>query len=351
MCSGNLLQEIIKTSKEAGHGPSGDINFAITTYFESVIRSAVANRRAETILFSGEFMSGRPKNKIIEVMQRLNKSFDVEVKIFVRDPYEQFISGWKQTVKKGDASYLHEYLLNYIEQRDSAMKSAAMFLLSGLNVQPISYESSRHNLISSFISTIGVDLPHIDAPENSRGHNLSLSLPQSFLVVMATRILSNSKLSALLTSEFLKLANNPPDIYLFDLDKALRQHCHDDLRLVNSKLPEGSGYSLNPKNEAPRHSLNFPAADVEILMNCINNLYDHSKIVQAKQQHLDKGLPADFDPEDYLLRNPDVREAGVNPTEHYLNHGRFEGRRYKATPQKNEILQKELYPEDRTLAG
>ena len=39
-------------------------------------------------------------------------------------------------------------------------------------------------------------------------------------------------------------------------------------------------------------------------------------------------LPTDFDTERYLARNPDLVEAGVDPCEHYLTHGRIEGREY-----------------------
>ena len=40
-------------------------------------------------------------------------------------------------------------------------------------------------------------------------------------------------------------------------------------------------------------------------------------------------LPGDFDPRLYLVLNPDVHSAGVDPFFHYLRHGRLEGRRYK----------------------
>jgi hypothetical protein len=40
-------------------------------------------------------------------------------------------------------------------------------------------------------------------------------------------------------------------------------------------------------------------------------------------------LPSDFDPETYLILNPDVRAAGVDARRHYLRHGMVEGRLYK----------------------
>ncbi|MDR0769917.1 MAG: TylF/MycF family methyltransferase [Burkholderiales bacterium] len=39
-------------------------------------------------------------------------------------------------------------------------------------------------------------------------------------------------------------------------------------------------------------------------------------------------LPADFNVEDYLDLNPDVRQAGVDPIQHYLQHGKNEKRDY-----------------------
>lgn len=44
---------------------------------------------------------------------------------------------------------------------------------------------------------------------------------------------------------------------------------------------------------------------------------------------LGKILPSDFASEEYLLLNPDVRSAGVDPVLHYLCFGCREGRRYK----------------------
>lgn len=40
-------------------------------------------------------------------------------------------------------------------------------------------------------------------------------------------------------------------------------------------------------------------------------------------------IEEDFDVKAYLQLNPDVAEGGMNPYEHYMRHGRFEGRRWK----------------------
>ncbi len=41
------------------------------------------------------------------------------------------------------------------------------------------------------------------------------------------------------------------------------------------------------------------------------------------------GLPEDFDPEAYYMRNPDVREAGIDAEQHYRLFGCAEGRSYR----------------------
>ena len=42
-------------------------------------------------------------------------------------------------------------------------------------------------------------------------------------------------------------------------------------------------------------------------------------------------VPADFDGEAYLMLNPDVKAAGVDPVSHYLHHGMRENRSYRAS--------------------
>ena len=42
-------------------------------------------------------------------------------------------------------------------------------------------------------------------------------------------------------------------------------------------------------------------------------------------------LPSDFDPQTYLTFNSDVRVAGVDAAQHYLQFGNSEGRKYKGS--------------------
>jgi hypothetical protein len=63
-------------------------------------------------------------------------------------------------------------------------------------------------------------------------------------------------------------------------------------------------------------------------MIAIKNKID-KKDVSPGNGLLIEGIPNDFDPEIYLLLNPDVSKANMDPYVHYKNHGKFEGRRFK----------------------
>jgi hypothetical protein len=54
-----------------------------------------------------------------------------------------------------------------------------------------------------------------------------------------------------------------------------------------------------------------------------------AELVGAEHGNIPVRLPDDFDPQRYLALNPDVKTAGVDPAQHYLNYGAYEHRRYK----------------------
>jgi hypothetical protein len=61
-----------------------------------------------------------------------------------------------------------------------------------------------------------------------------------------------------------------------------------------------------------------------------NKAAQHATASATSSANPAAGLPADFDPEYYLVINADVKEAGLDPMAHYLNFGRAEGRIYKS---------------------
>ena len=69
----------------------------------------------------------------------------------------------------------------------------------------------------------------------------------------------------------------------------------------------------------------------EIIKRNIRRCLGHSPETSHASHDRVGELPDDFDAEDYLSFNPDLRKACVDPVWHYLNHGRQEKRHYKNT--------------------
>jgi hypothetical protein len=59
----------------------------------------------------------------------------------------------------------------------------------------------------------------------------------------------------------------------------------------------------------------------------INKIIDRLKKHRTEQAN----LPVDFDADTYLELNPDVKKAGADPGQHFLNYGIREGRNYKSS--------------------
>jgi hypothetical protein len=74
----------------------------------------------------------------------------------------------------------------------------------------------------------------------------------------------------------------------------------------------------------------FSTEDMARFMQTVRTVLDGVEVSGKDNRSRQDGLPEDFDPVEYLLRNPDVAAAKVDPIEHYLTYGRFEGRVYRA---------------------
>lgn len=81
---------------------------------------------------------------------------------------------------------------------------------------------------------------------------------------------------------------------------------------------------LVQENRPPNSFQKACAALLKIFNPFQSKASEHYKWLEAP-------LPADFDPKIYCLLNPDVIEAGLDPSKHYSRHGHLEGRPYKIT--------------------
>jgi len=135
----------------------------------------------------------------------------------------------------------------------------------------------------------------------------------------------------MLLKQFRTSIDRRKDPVFHDFDQTLLEHLSSEISVLNRLLPEGEKLRVVPRPaEFDNEAGMFDADDLSLLFESFGTLLTKSSAgTTAIQQHKSPELPADFDAEEYLLRNTDVAEAGMDPIHHYLNHGRFGFRNYK----------------------
>lgn len=105
-----------------------------------------------------------------------------------------------------------------------------------------------------------------------------------------------------------------------DIEFTLTQSCHLDQSRSNAEEAASGGSKQKIRTEAISNHLEntFTAETGRATGHDIQN--EKSSVVMI--------APMNFNPERYLALNPDVREAKVDPYQHYALYGRFEGREF-----------------------
>jgi len=101
--------------------------------------------------------------------------------------------------------------------------------------------------------------------------------------------------------------------------------------MIGPKLLDSNRYAERTESYVAQLSEMSPQngiASEPIATRLINSIFKNTK-QKTKQAYNLANLPADFIAEEYLRLHPDVLEAGMNPSYHYVCHGINEGRRYK----------------------
>lgn len=327
-CTGNLLHVMLK--KATADGFQANLASLTATYLPFALDRAVATARSDTVLVSGQFITQHLTPGLIDYFHALLRRHRVTFVGFVRDVHDLTLSGWKQHVKaKAETRDLPDYVAAAFEQGFFSLRMLCMLLRGGLDVRVRNYDTVRRDLVTVFAEEIGFELGRAGLSGQSIGQkNLSLSYWQAKAIVMSQSTGSH-RLGAVLVNRFLKKPDRRRDPYLARIDADLLQFLQEDLDLLNTHLAPSEKLRTTPRTEDDGTDLGFPP---DVVMEIIESLHQSAKLAIAPPKPpAHPHLPRDFDPQVYLLRNPDVAAARMDPTYHYLHHGRFEGRSYKNT--------------------
>lgn len=332
VCSGNLMHVMLNMAT------ADRVTYKkpelLRAYLVQVANAAIDASPCQTVLLSGEFFSNWISSEVVEWFKHLDSRHSVTIIAFVRDIYDRTVSAWKQGIKTSSMSADFGAFVKFkiLNRKDTALHNVAMLADTGLDLRLINYDHHKAKLFDALLREIGVETAGVDLYRGENGlFNPSISYRQAKMISLASQSASLSKLSALLLNQFKSSVDLRKDPVFSDIDQSLLDHFNSELCVLNCLLPEGEKLRTVPKpadfhNEAGM----FDSDDLSQLFESFGKLLAKSSADTAATPHpKSPELPADFDAEEYLLRNPDVAEAGMDPIYHYLNHGRFEFRSYK----------------------
>jgi hypothetical protein len=306
----------------------------LRAYLVQVANAAIDASACQTVLLSGEFFSNWKSSEIVEWFKHLDSRHSVTIIAFVRDIYDRTVSAWKQGIKTSSTSadfgaFVKSRVLN---RKDTALHNVAMLADSAFDLRLINYDYHKGELFDALLREIGVQAGGVDLYRGeNRLFNPSISYRQAKIISLVSQSASLSKLSALLLNQFKTSVDLRKDPVFSEIDQSLLDYFSSELHLLNRLLPEGEKLRVVPKPaDFHNESCMFAAVDLSQLFESFEKLLAKSSASTASIPHQKSHeLPTDFDAEEYLLLNPDVAEAGMDPIYHYLNHGRFEFRSYK----------------------
>lgn len=221
------------------------------------------------------------------------------------------------------------------------------------NIHVLHYDRVKADLIKSFLYILGIDPSfEVDPNEQSRQVNRSLTGEEREALIAVNKVLGkvySTELSNLFIYAKPNLRGEPVSYHQTTIEFLL-DHFSNEVDWVNktffndqdivSVLPFESVKETQSEKPAIQSARNGNA-EKQVLNWALEKLKTIQYETKQRLLHILRNaaqntsgishpdIPDDYDPIAYLLLNPDLFHAGVEPFHHFSNHGRNEGRRYK----------------------
>jgi len=303
-------------------------------------------RTQRTAIVSSELLSSIPVagwRNIIDACQA--QSITPFVIYYVRNVYKFYVSAYNQLVKHNGMTDSFE---EFVELNSVFACADRLHFLSELigsdRLTIAHYESEKEYICEHFFSLIAptADTSHLEF--HAARVNRSLDEPELRLMRIANRFPKAhfpGELPNILVSSdpnrCAQIASRPEIIQLLT-----RRHI-DDVSAINTRY-FGGRHTLQIADAVPTsvEDTAVATAPAEKLLEWAMARLDSARH-ENFQQFLDEAralagrsrkvihpdIPPDFDPAAYLLANPDLLMARVDPYRHFLVHGRYEGRSWR----------------------
>ncbi|MCX7107423.1 MAG: hypothetical protein NTV66_07575 [Methylococcales bacterium] len=292
--------------------------------------------------------------KLLESSVRLG--FKLKIIFYVRNVIPFLLSAYDQVIKRhGEWRLFDEWVLEAAWDHVNSLQVMSEELPKE-SLHVLNYDQEKKRLISSFLNFIGVNALFItDQVDHERQVNRSLTNQERNVLIGFNKVLGDTFSQQL--SDF--FVSKSPDLraetvsYSKMTNQLLLDRYNNQVDWINNTFFENKPVvSILPLETISHNS--HQERIINPLQNCIineqvsdwtleimkkfrdgaeqriqrkiNTLYDAAR---NHSGNLYPGVPDDFDAVAYLLINKDVFYAEMDPVQHFINHGKAEGRAYK----------------------
>jgi len=268
------------------------------------------------------------------------------VLFFVRDVAPYLRSSYHQAIKRGGYHDSYEAFLSASCYDHAVALRTLRQVFRADEIHVLHFDSVRDRIVETFLEEIGLGDAGIDVGDQSQPVNRGLTIEEEILLREANAIGGDAYSRTMSDSLLYSFPNRKVTEQVSEALLGMIESRHGaDVRWINSTFFGGRPMvsicsehreadrspSAEVLAETARHLLSFTLremqqADERALHNLISKI-----TVQAAppESDIDESVPTDFDPIRYLLFNVDVLRDGWNAYQHYLVHGRSEGRAYR----------------------
>ena len=308
-----------------------------------LIKEITEKSSCDTVIFSSEGVSGLNQKTFEKMKNYLEKFFDVEYILFVRDPYESCYSNWKQWLK---VNFIQEDFKTFTDNlfvapnKFNAFNVFENIITKSINITFINYDTYKHKLAEIFFEVTHLDFKIPDDYESRQLFNRSFTDSEAAIQLLINRQFKNTSFPfhfrVLLLQRKDPSINSSGNYYDKEIHALILSHMKEKFAVIN-KMIYGESIALEVKEVEGTKSPLIDLADAELLIETLTLIRkkSHRKIsLSARFSHYykcvrKKNIPFSFDPEAYLDMNQDVKDSGMDPYEHYTQYGIYENRTYK----------------------
>jgi len=309
--------------------------------------------------------------KLFESSVRLGVK--LKVIFYVRNVIPFFLSGYDQIIKRhGGCRSFDEWVVKPTWQHARALRIIADELPQS-SVQVLHFDREKASLISGFLDILGVDASfEVDPNDQRRQVNRSLTEEEREALKTVNRVLGKAYSQEL--SDLLIYANpnalGEPVSCNKTTTELLLDRFNNEVDWVNNTFFNGqavvSVLSIKPvKKTMSKKSIIKPAHNSDVKKQVLEWALEKLKTIKNETEEcmqkrikdetekcilnalndaaqndsgkLYPGVPGDFDSLAYLVLNPDVLRAGVDPIQHFIEFGKREERAYKFLKRRSSI--------------